>query len=396
MRQRKLGLAAFLAVMLSLLMAIPAMATPDVVDQNPIIDVQVGTPLVTVQAADLATSTTGDPVTVEFADSPCNGSFGDTAITFDPSGLSVPDQSSCAVFLADGDGGPSAFVFVTFNIVDDESPPGDTINPVVEITSPAEGISVAANSVVINYTATDNVGINSCNVANGGSVSLTPGSNAITVNCDDAAGNVGSDTVNVIYDAVAPVVEITSPADGTTFTTSTTNITYTVSDNEDSSPTCDVVDGASVSLTEGANVLTVNCTDDAGNTGSDTVNVTYEIPVAEGCTVSISLGNVQVSEGDANHQIYVPVTLSNPCATSVTLSYSTQAKTADGSDYVAVTNQSITIAAGATTAAIPITIIGDNARESSEIFFVLAFSEVEGATLSKDKSTVVIQNDDKK
>lgn len=394
MRQRKLGLAAFLAAVLtSLLMAIPAMATPDVVDQYPVIDVQVGTTLVTVQVADLATSTTGDPVTID--GSSCNGDAGGTSITFDPAGLSVGDQASCAVFLTDGDG-PSALVLVTFNIVDDESPPGDVIDPVVEITSPTEGISVAANSVVINYTATDNVGINSCNVPNGGFVSLTPGPNAITVNCDDAAGNVGSDTVNVIYDAVAPFVTITSPADGTTFTTSTTNITYTVSDNEDSSPTCDVVDGASVNLTEGANALTVNCTDDAGNTGSDTVNVTYEVPVVEGCTVSISLGNVQVSEGDANHQIYVPVTLSNPCATSVTLSYSTQAKTADGSDYVAVTNQSITIAAGATTAAIPITIIGDNARESSEIFFVLAFSEVEGATLSKDKSTVVIQNDDKK
>lgn len=199
-------------------------------------------------------------------------------------------------------------------------------------------------------------------------------------------------------DTTAPVVQITSPADGTTFTTSTTTITYTVTDNADPSPSCSIPNGVGITLIEGVNTLTVTCVDHSGNIGSDTVNVTYTIPPPpSGCEVRVSLGNVQQAEGDSDHQIYVPVTLSNPCATTVTLRYSTQSQTADaGSDYVAEVNQTLTIPAGTTKAGIPITIIGDSTREPSEIFFVLAFSDVTGVTFDKDKSTVVIQNDDKK
>ncbi len=322
--KRTLVLAAFLAVMLSLVMASVATAAPPVSNSGsefvPVeLEANINDQPAVFAVTDVATDPDGDPLELASASYPC-GYQDTTHFNYYPWDLG--GQETCYVTVKDDEG-------------NDNNPSNDNYV-----------------SVLINITTT--------------------------------AG-----------DTEDPVVVITSPADGTTFTTDTTNITYTVSDNEDSSPTCDVVDGASVNLTEGANVLTVNCTDDAGNTGSDTVNVTYEVPVVESCTVRISLGNVQVSEGDVNHQIYVPVTLSNPCATTVTLRYSTQAKTADGSDYVEATNQSITIPAGATTASIPIVILGDDARESSEIFFVLAFSDVEGATLSKDKSTVVIQNDDK-
>ncbi len=322
MKKHKIGLAAVIAVCLSLVMASSAMAAPPISKSGsqyiPVnVNVNVNDQPPEFAVTDVATDPDGDEtITLASAGYPCDGQFPDddthVKVIVEPWDV-AGDQKTCLITVTDGD---------------------------------------SYANVYVNITLTDG-------------------------------------------DTTDPVVVITSPADGTTFTTNTTNITYTVSDNEDSSPTCDVVDGASVNLTEGANALTVNCIDDAGNTGSDTVNVTYEVPVVESCTVRISLGNVQVSEGDENHQIYVPVTLSNPCATSVTLSYSTQAKTADGSDYVGVTNQSITIPAGATTASIPITILGDDSRESSEIFFVLAFSDIEGATLSKDKATVVIQNDDK-
>lgn len=393
MRHRKLGLVAFLAAMLtSLLMAVPAMATPTVTDQFPIIDVQVGTPLATVQVADLATSTTSDPVTVESADSPCNGSFGDTAITFDPSGLSVTDQASCAVFLTDGSP-PSALVFVTFNIVDDESPPGDTVDPVVEITSPSDGISVPTNSVVISYTATDNVGVVGCNVANGGSVNLTPGPNEITINCTDAAGNVGSDTVNVIYDAVAPVVTITSPADGSTLTMNPAALAYTV-DDQDPSPTCSQVNGSNVTLDEGLNEITVECTDAAGNTGSDTVNVTYAPPPPSVPTLTVS--SAIVTEGDPGQaQVYAKfqVTLSNAWNQDIDILYWVYPGTATSSDVElnVLIPKVKTIPAGATSTEIWIPIKADFRKEKDEIFFLLYLScdiDAAGITTGRIKDDV--------
>ncbi|MGB0873552.1 MAG: hypothetical protein ACPGYP_10535, partial [Solirubrobacterales bacterium] len=97
---------------------------------------------------------------------------------------------------------------------------GDTEDPVVTITNPTDGDDFAVNSAVVNYTATDNVGVTSCNINDGDSVALTPGANAIVVTCSDAAGNSGSDTVNVTYtvpDTEDPVVTITNPTDGDDF-----------------------------------------------------------------------------------------------------------------------------------------------------------------------------------
>ncbi len=326
--QRKLGLAAFLAVMLSLVMASVAIAAapisksgspdPDVPVE---IDANINDQPLLFAVTDVAIDPDGDPLELAGASYPCQ--YDDSThfkVVIEPWDV-VEDQKTCNVLIKDDEGS-------------DDDPGNDNyVSVYVKIT-------------------------------------LTEG------------------------DTESPVVTITSPADGTTFTTNTATLTYGATDNSGVAPTCDVANNSNVSLNVGSNTFTVNCTDAAGNTGSDSVTVTYEVPVVENCTVRISLDNIQRPEGDENHQIHVPITLSNPCATTVTLRYSTQAKTADGSDYEEATNQSITIPAGVTTASIPITIIGDSTRESSEIFFVLAFSDVQGVTFGKDKATVVIQNDD--
>ncbi|MEK7620886.1 MAG: Calx-beta domain-containing protein, partial [Patescibacteria group bacterium] len=69
-----------------------------------------------------------------------------------------------------------------------------------------------------------------------------------------------------------------------------------------------------------------------------------------------------------------------------------------GVDYVAAENELVTIPAGQTSWEIPITIIGDDSRESSENFFVIGDLTIESdafAILVKDKATVVITNDDR-
>lgn len=197
-------------------------------------------------------------------------------------------------------------------------------------------------------------------------------------------------------DTTDPVVTITSPADGTTFTTSTTTFTFGVSDNVDPSPSCDNTSGSTVTLVPGSNTITVNCTDASGNTGSDTVTVTY-MPPPSGDPIKVNLHNVQIREEDTNVVAHIPITLSRASPVPITLKYTTEEKQATNSDFVAIIDGSVTIPAGQTSGEILITIIGDNYKESSDNFFVVGDLTIESeayATLQKDQATVVIQNDD--
>ncbi len=385
MRQRKLGLAAFLAVMLSILMASTAMAAPPVSNSgspdDPVqLNANINDQPAVFDVTEIATDPDGDPLEVASGDGTC-GYQDATHFNYYP--WFVGNQESCYVLVKDDEGNDAdpdndnyVSVYINITTTSDDVPPLDTIDPVVDITSPAEGISVATNSVVINYTATDNVGIDSCNVANGGSVSLTPGPNAITINCEDAVGNVGSDTVNVIYDAVAPVVTITSPADGSTLTISPAALAYTV-DDQDSSPTCSQVNGSNVTLDEGLNEITVECTDAAGNTGSDTVNVTYEPPPPSVPTLTVN--SAIVTEGDPGQtQVYAKfqVTLSNAWNQDIDILYWALPGTAGTGDFQSniLIPKVKTIPAGATSTEIWIPIKADTKKEKDELFFLLYLS----------------------
>ena len=401
MKNRKLGLAVVMAVMLSLFMVSSAMATPNVTNPYPTYDVQAYGPAVSVDISDFATSTNPDPgveVTLsEFANYPCGGNIGDMQVSYTPEGF-PGNAYTCVVWLTDGVGA-DALVPVTFNEIDT---PVDEIEPVVDIVLPVDGSTVSATSAVVTYSATDNVGVVGCDVGNGSVVPLNNGLNSITVTCTDAAGNTGSDTVNVTSDTVEPVVTITAPANGTTFTVNAANLTFGVTDDQDQIPTCDKTSGVDVTLILGDNTITVTCTDEAGNVGSASVNVTYAPPVAQD-RVRISLGNVIIREGDVNKVAYVPITLSAAYGVPITLSYNTQqvqgrGGATSGVDYVAAENELVTIPAGQTSWEIPITIIGDDSRESSENFFVIGDLTIESdafAILVKDKATVVITNDDR-
>lgn len=387
-----LGLATFLVVMLSLIMAPQAMADPPF-------------PNYTKSAA------TGETVTYDIAAE--NPSLGVTSIAFVMGGScfvtgpttvtytmfsTTPGYTEVCKIAVNYSGGFGVADF----IISLASAVVDTQSPVVNITSPTDGSTGSISPVTVNYTATDDVGVTSCNIADNTPITLNQGSNSITVNCQDAAGNVGSDTVNIIYDTVAPVVTITAPANGTIFTVSTANLTFGVTDDQDTIPTCDMVSGSDVPLVVGSNTITVNCTDDAGNTSGASVTVTYTPPV-ETNRVKIRLGNLTIREGDVNKVAYVPITLSRAYGVPITLSYSTQQgqgrdRATSNVDYVDVVNQLVTIPAGETSWELPVTIIGDNLKESSENFFVIGDLTIESdafAVLVKDKATVVIANDDK-
>ena len=139
----------------------------------------------------------------------------------------------------------------------------DTVSPAVVITSPVDGFITNETPITISWTV-DGIAQSTELTAD-----LVEGSNQIIRSSTDEAGNVGADTINVTLDSVSPAVVITSPADG--FVTNETPITIAWT-----------ADGAAQSteltadLVEGSNQVIRSATDEAGNTGADTISVTLD------------------------------------------------------------------------------------------------------------------------
>ena len=123
----------------------------------------------------------------------------------------------------------------------------------------------------------------------------------------DAAGNTSTDALTVTYnapDSIAPVATITAPTSTTTYTTtaSTLSVSGTASDavgvtqvawanNRGGSGTATGTTSWSISgitLQSGSNIITITAQDAAGNGGTDTLTVTYNVPDTTNPSVTIS------------------------------------------------------------------------------------------------------------
>lgn len=128
-----------------------------------------------------------------------------------------------------------------------------------------------------------------------GSIALNVGSNSIVVTATDNGSTTGSDTITVIRDNTNPTVVVTTNSGGN-FTTKTSPVVLagTASDNVGGSGLATVVWSnaatsgtgpagssspwsANVPLTPGANLITFTATDNAGNPGTTTITVTYDV-----------------------------------------------------------------------------------------------------------------------
>lgn len=192
----------------------------------------------------------------------------------------------------------------------------DTQAPAVTITSPTSNstFSTGSGSLNLGGFATDNVGVTNVTWTNsrGGSgsasgtstwsisgIGLQSGANILTVRAQDAAGNIGTDTLTATYtvtqnDTTAPVVKFSAPTTGSSYNTSGSTLTIrgTATDNiavvqvtcsNNRGGNCSVSGtgnwvGSVTGLQSGANVLTVRATDAAGNAGTKTLTVNYSPP----------------------------------------------------------------------------------------------------------------------
>lgn len=120
-------------------------------------------------------------------------------------------------------------------------------------------------------------------------------------------------------------------------------------------------------------------------------------PGDNGVLPAISINDVTLFEGNgASTEFEFQVTLDKKSTREITLSYSITSGTAKaGEDYVAVSNQAITIPAGETQKKIIVSVIGDDIREGDDHFTVQLQNPVNGS-LQKLVGSGTIRNDDTK
>jgi PGF-CTERM protein len=185
--------------------------------------------------------------------------------------------------------------------------------PVVTVTAPNGGeVWNVGSAYEIIWTATDNAGVDTIDIAystdgganytniavgeaNGGTYTWTVPNDQSTackvkVVAYDVGGNTGEDVSDVdftIADTEDPVLTVTAPTEGATFTTATITVSGTATDNVEVTsievngvpvaitPGQNVPFSTSVTLATGANTITVVATDSNNNTGTRKVNVTY-------------------------------------------------------------------------------------------------------------------------
>jgi uncharacterized Fe-S cluster protein YjdI len=93
----------------------------------------------------------------------------------------------------------------------------------------------------------------------------------------NAAGEIATTSAQLavtVNDTEAPVVSILTPQNGSSTTAESATLTYSATDNDDTSLQCTIANGASVALNLGANSIGVTCVDNFGNTASATTSVT--------------------------------------------------------------------------------------------------------------------------
>jgi hypothetical protein len=171
--------------------------------------------------------------------------------------------------------------------------------PVVEITAPASGSTVASGAeIILTGSATDaEDGALTLDwtsdldgpLGSGTSlgVTLSLGTHVITASATDAANKTASAQITITVDE-APVVSITTPADGAQLETGASVFAATATDHEDgdlagsvhweSSLDGDLGTGASIipSLTAGTHVVTASVTDSTSKTATASVTVVVD------------------------------------------------------------------------------------------------------------------------
>ena len=206
----------------------------------------------------------------------------------------------------------------TYILVVTQKKPLDTAIPSITLGFPVSGTSYATTvtPITLSGSANDNVGVTQVTWTNstGGSgsaigttswtienLTLRAGANGLVITAYDAAGNRASHTITVTYtppDTQKPVISLTSPTSGTTYSTTSDMITLSgaAADNigvvrigwTHSNGSWGTASGTTswsvggIKLQSGLNTISVTAYDAANNQSTQALSVTYTPPVQTG------------------------------------------------------------------------------------------------------------------
>ncbi len=249
-----------------------------------------------------------------------------------PTGAVVADGSGTLTIL-DDDTTPSA---TALSIGDVALTEGDTLNH--NASFPVRLAQPAAANVTVDYATT------------AGSATAT----------DDYTTKTG--TLTILAGAVSGSVKVPVVADG---------------------------------LAEGPETFTVALSNPTGGATLGRSVGTATIVDDDPASSVVGIGEGSTVEGNAGGtlSVIVPLRLSQPAATTVTVVVNSANGTATGADFSAVVNEVLTIAAGTTRAHLLVSIKSDTVAEPDEIF-TLTLSSPSGATIGRATGTFTILNDD--
>jgi len=226
----------------------------------------------------------------------------------------------------------------------------DVVAPMVAITSHTPGQVVNTSSITLSGTATDqgsggngvaSLTVNGTAAAGGTAsgngvanwsrtLSLSSGSNVLSISASDTAGNVRTTQITIVRDSTAPSISITSHSSGQTVTSGTITLSGTATDNGagGNGVTGVAVNGATasggtasgngsaswnrtVTLSVGTNTLTVTAADGAGNVRTATITLTFTPPAV------LTADSVSPTSGSGASQMFALQYSSNLGATNV-------------------------------------------------------------------------------
>jgi len=209
------------------------------------------------------------------------------------------------------------------------------------------------------------------------------GTRTATVTVTLSAAATSSTTVNwATADGTAKAGSDYVGASGTlTFAPGETTKTISISVNGDSTYETDEAFTVNLSNPSGATL----------GTATGTVTITNDDAMP-----TVSIGSLAVLEGNRGSQsVAIPISLSAPSSVDVTVVVKISGGSATaGSDYAAWTSsQTVTIAAGTTSASVVVVVYGDRTVEANETV-LLTLSSPTGATIATGTGTLTITNDD--
>ena len=210
----------------------------------------------------------------------------------------------------------------------------DNISPTVGITHPLN-TTYNVNISAINYTASDNMGLSLCWYSNNSglwnsssvnaginftNVISKEGSNSWAVYCNDIFGNVGSSNIAFVKDTTSPIISLTSPLTGASYSGSSYNVIFVFDASDNSGvKNCSVyVNGNSylnisaivatnnqitASLSAGSYSAYVNCTDALNNIGNSST-ITFTITAPATTTTPSYGGGTTALTSDTNKRFY--------------------------------------------------------------------------------------------